>query len=136
MHGYFLSLKLYDAARVIANPYVHAEHREKVIKDKLDKLSESRIRARKDVPKVNKALAEKIRRDEEREVKKEERRKRHKGKDVAAGERPSEDAEKETPNLLNDERFKALFEDPAFEVDTATREYGLLNPSSANMVSP
>ena len=135
MHGYFLSLKLYDAARVIANPYIHAEHREKVIKEKMDKLSESRIRARKDAPKVNKALAEKIRREEERELKKAERRKRHKGKDVATGERPDDDTEKETPNLLNDERFKALFEDPAFEVDTTTREYGLLNPSSADMVS-
>jgi len=136
MHGYFLSLKLYDAARVIANPYVHAEHREKVIKEKMDKLSESRIRGRKDAPKVNKALAEKIRRDEERELKKAERRKRHKGKELAAEERTDEDKEKEMPNLLNDERFKALFEDPAFEVDTATREYNLLNPSSVDLVSP
>ena len=44
MHDYFLALTLYDAARVIANPYIHAEHREKVIKEKMDKLSESRIR--------------------------------------------------------------------------------------------
>lgn len=135
MHGYFLSLKLYDAARVIANPYVHAEHRDKVIKAKIEKLSESRIRARKDAPKVNKALAEKIRRDQERELKKEERRKRHKGKDVATGENGEDGAGQEKPNLLNDDRFKAIFEDPAFEVDTSTREYTLLNPSSADWAS-
>jgi ribosome biogenesis protein ENP2 len=67
MHGYFLSLKLYDAARVIANPFAYAEHREKMVKDKMEKMAEGRIRARKDVGvKVNKALAEKIQREEER----------------------------------------------------------------------
>ena len=30
MHGYFVSLELYDAARVIANPYAYAEHRERI----------------------------------------------------------------------------------------------------------
>ena len=61
MHGYFLSLKLYDAARVITNPFIYAEHREKLIRAKLDKLADSRIRTRKDkLPKVNRALAERI----------------------------------------------------------------------------
>src|SRR6266404_1897971 len=76
MHGYFLSLKLYDAARVIANPFAYAEHREKIVKDKMEKMAEGRIRARKDVGvKVNKALAEKIQREEERERKREEKKK-------------------------------------------------------------
>ncbi|KAF8589127.1 WD repeat-containing protein [Ramaria rubella] len=132
MHGYFLSLKLYDAARVIANPFVHAEHREKVIKEKIDKLSESRIRTRKDAPKVNKVLAEKIRRDEEREAKKEERRKKHKEKEVATDNAGDNLVAAGKRSLLNDDRFKALFEDPAFEVDTSTREYSLLNPSTVN----
>ena len=69
MHGYFLSLALYDAARVIANPYVYAEHRERAVREKMDKLAESRIRAPKNAlagVKVNKALAEKIRKEEER----------------------------------------------------------------------
>lgn len=130
MHGYFLSLKLYDAARVIANPFAYAEHREKLVRDKMDKLSESRIRARKDAqaPKVNKALAAKILREEERERKKEERRKEKTAEALAEGDREAESVEK--PNLLNDARFKALFEDPAFEVDTQSREFGLLNPST------
>ncbi|KIJ39068.1 hypothetical protein M422DRAFT_32912, partial [Sphaerobolus stellatus SS14] len=130
MHGYFLSLKLYDAARVIANPYIHEEHREKVIKAKIEKLAETRIRTRKDAPKVNKALAEKIRRDQEREAKKEEKRRRLKGKEAATEETEGVE-KKDQPNVLIDDRFKALFEDPEFEVDTTTREYGLLNPSTA-----
>jgi len=44
MHGYFLSLKLYDTARVIANPFAYAERREKVLHEMMDKLAESRIR--------------------------------------------------------------------------------------------
>ena len=77
MHGYFLSLSLYDAARVIANPYVYAEHRERAVREKMDKLAESRIRAPKNAlanVKVNKGLAEKIRKEEERTRKKEERK--------------------------------------------------------------
>lgn len=135
MHGYFLSLKLYDAARTISNPYIHEEHREKMIKNKIEKLSETRIRARKNAPKVNKTLAEKIRRDQERELKKEEKRKKLKGKGVAE-DKADEAASVEKSSLLTDERFKALFEDPDYEVDTTTREYQLLNPStSATLVN-
>ncbi|GJJ10426.1 hypothetical protein Clacol_004652 [Clathrus columnatus] len=140
MHGYFLSLKLYDAARVISNPYIHEEHREKMVKEKLEKLSETRIRTRKDAPKVNKILAEKIRREEERELKREEKRRRQKGKDVAVDQEdaaePTEQQQQPQPTsstLLTDERFKALFEDPEFEVDTNTREYSLLNPSTSDL---
>ncbi|KAI0731634.1 hypothetical protein C8Q72DRAFT_793751 [Fomitopsis betulina] len=76
MHGYFLSLSLYDAARVIANPYVYAEHRERAVHEKMDELAESRIRTPKNAlatVKVDKSLAEKIRKEEERTRKKEER---------------------------------------------------------------
>lgn len=32
------------------------------------------------------------------------------------------------PNILNDDRFKAMFEDPAFQVDEKSEEFRLLNP--------
>ena len=88
MHGYFVSLQLYDAARVIANPYAYAEHRERMVQEKMDKLAETRIRARKDGAgvKVNKALAEKIRREEERARKREERKAAKKARAEAAGQ--------------------------------------------------
>ncbi|GJJ10417.1 hypothetical protein Clacol_004643 [Clathrus columnatus] len=99
-------LKLYDTARVISNPYIHEEHREKTVKEKLEKLSETRIRTRKDAPKVNKILAEKIRREEEFK-----RCRRTNGVTTI------------TPTT--DERSKALFEDHEFEAeaDTNTNEY-------------
>ncbi|CCL99104.1 uncharacterized protein FIBRA_01118 [Fibroporia radiculosa] len=141
MHGYFVSLQLYDTARVIANPYVYAEHRERVVRDKMEKLAESRIRTRKDVGvKVNKALAEKIRKEEERAQKREERRKAKKVHEDEETDGEAEEAmdvdeeddkgKKEKPNLLSDPRFKELFENPEFEVDENTREFALLNPST------
>lgn len=35
---------------------------------------------------------------------------------------------KNQPNLLKDDRFKALFSNPDFQIDTNTEEYALLNP--------
>lgn len=138
MHGYFLSLKLYDAARAISNPFAYEEHKARKIQEKLDKMAEGRIRARKNanVPKVNKALAERIRKEEEREEKKEARRrerKKSKAEEKGEGEEDETmqvDEEKTTKaNLLNDSRFSALFENPEFEVDEESREFNLLNPS-------
>jgi ribosome biogenesis protein ENP2 len=133
MHGYFLSLKLYDAARVIANPYVYEEHRAKVVQERLDKLAEGRIRTRKDQVKVkvNKALAEKITQEEGQAKKREERKRKKAMEDGDAAMDVDEvPAAEQKANLLSDPRFAALFEDPNFEVDEASREYALLNPSA------
>lgn len=137
MHGYFISLKLYDAARVIANPFAYAEHREKLVREKMDKLAETRIRSKKDAGvKVNKALAQKILKEAERIQKREERKKAKKATTTGAGEGEEEDVEMgdggdiQKPNLLNDPRFAKVFEDPAFAIDESSREYALLNPSS------
>jgi ribosome biogenesis protein ENP2 len=139
MHGYFMSLKLYDAARVIANPFAYAEHRDKMVRDKMEKMAESRIRTKKEVGvKVNKALAEKILREEEK-AKKREQRKQKKAErseadmdvDEAPPHQEGEMAEKEKPSILNDPRFAKVFENPEFAIDETSREYALLNPSAA-----
>ncbi|WWC60785.1 uncharacterized protein I303_103361 [Kwoniella dejecticola CBS 10117] len=134
MHGYFLSLKLYTTARLIANPQSYAEYRDKMVNEKLRAKTESRIRARKDQPKVNKALAERIRRTEERErIKK---NKKSRGDDGAEdGDEDEEEPEGEVGEeggLLADPRFKEIFENPDFEVDEESREFALLNPATAN----
>ena len=139
MHGYFLSLKLHDTARAIANPFAYAEHREKVLREKMDKLAESRIRAPKNAGvnvKVNKGLAERIAKEEARERARAEKRKARR---KAAAVEEEADVEQmdvdegvaEKPGLFTDSRFKALFEDPDFEVDEASREFALVNPSMA-----
>ncbi|KAJ7057791.1 NUC153 and WD40 repeat-containing nucleolar rRNA processing-related protein [Mycena amicta] len=141
MHGYFVSLKLYDAARIIANPFAYDEYREKVVRQRMEKMAETRIRAKKDGAlagiKVNKALAEKILRDEEREKKRVEKRKKRAPakeggeEDVEMADGDEEEAPAPRISLLSDERFAKVFEDPAFAVDENSREYALLNPSAA-----
>lgn len=137
-----MSLKLYDAARVIANPFAYAEAREKTIADKMAKLADSRIRARRDaLPKVNRELAEKILKDQEREAKKQAKRlaKSATALENAEGDAMEVDAPqtavKDSTNVLNDPRFKEMFENPEFQVDDASREYALLHPAAVGITS-
>lgn len=133
MHGFFLSLALYTKARLIANPTSYTEHRERLLATKLAEESESRIRAKKQQPKVNKALAERIRRNEEREEAKERKKRERLGK--GEPEEDEEDAEKDKPrakNILVDPRFQELWQNPDFEVDEESREFELLNPATAH----
>ncbi|EWG39125.1 hypothetical protein FVEG_14980 [Fusarium verticillioides 7600] len=107
MHGYFVASKLYEQARLIANPYVWEEERTKRIKDKVEKERASRIRGTKKV-KVNQKMVDKI-------LKKQENR-----------------AEVDTNvGVLGDSRFSKMFEDEAFQVDETTGEFRALNPSTA-----
>lgn len=151
MHGYFISLALYERARLLNNPTAYADARERAIKAKLEKQAESRIRAVKN-PKldagvrVNKELAEKVARAAEIAAKKQTKRD---AKAAAAAATAATEGDAETPaaetdaavskedkpsataNLLSDSRFSSLFQDPEFQIDTSSREFAMLNPSTA-----
>ncbi|CCJ29692.1 unnamed protein product, partial [Pneumocystis jirovecii] len=58
MHGFFIDFRLYEMAKSIANPFAYAEYREKVIKSKIEKERESRIRSSTKATKVNNKLAQ------------------------------------------------------------------------------
>lgn len=131
MHGYFLSLKLYDAARLIVNPFAYAEHREKIVREKMEKMTETRIRTKEPGVKVNKALAEKILREEERAKKREERKRQKREGSGQADMEVDGTAGKGLPSVLDDPRFAAVFEDKDYAIDETSREYALLNPSAA-----
>ncbi|OBT75632.1 hypothetical protein VF21_05175 [Pseudogymnoascus sp. 05NY08] len=107
MHGYFVASKLYEQARLIANPYVWEEERTKKIKEKVEKERESRIRGSGKKVKVNQNLVDKM-------LKRQERR-----------EKVDEDR-----GVLGDDRFGKLFEDEEFAVDEKSREFQMLNPST------
>ncbi|PSS18440.1 hypothetical protein M430DRAFT_50465 [Amorphotheca resinae ATCC 22711] len=106
MHGYFVASKLYEEARLIANPYIWEEERTRRIKEKVEKERASRVRGGKKV-KVNQNLVDKI-------LKKQERR-----------QKVDEDQ-----GVLGDARFSKLFEDEEFQVDETSREFQALNPST------
>ncbi|TVY91526.1 Ribosome biogenesis protein [Lachnellula willkommii] len=106
MHGYFVASRLYEEARLIANPYILDEERTKRVKEKVEKERASRIRGGKKV-KVNQNLVDKM-------LKKQERR-----------QKVDEDM-----GVLGDDRFGKLFEDEDFAVDERSREFQALNPST------
>ncbi len=106
MHGYFVAAKLYDQARLIANPYIWEEERAKRIKEKVDKERASRIRGVKKV-KVNQKLVDKMLQRQEKRAK----------VDIEAG-------------MLGDSRFSKIFEDEEFKVDETSYEFRALNPST------
>ncbi|KAL2003665.1 hypothetical protein VTN02DRAFT_2815 [Thermoascus thermophilus] len=131
MHGYFVAQRLYEEARLITNPYIWEEERAKRVREKIEKERESRIRGKKKVTaKVNKKLAEKLLEQEEKKERKKARRVLEQGGDEDMVDAPAPESAGK-PGLLGDSRFAKLFEDEEFAVDETSREYKLLNPSSA-----
>ena len=64
MHGYFIDQKLFEEARLIANPFEYEEYRRRKVQEKLERQRETRIRSMGggtgNKAKVNKKLAEKL----------------------------------------------------------------------------
>ncbi|KAI0459196.1 WD40-repeat-containing domain protein [Xylaria acuta] len=106
MHGYFVASKLYEQARLIANPFAFEEERAKRVKEKVEKERASRIRGNKKV-KVNQKLVDKLLKRQEKRAK----------VDTNAG-------------ILGDERFSRMFENEEFQIDENSREFKALNPST------
>jgi ribosome biogenesis protein ENP2 len=106
MHGYFVASKLYEEARLIANPYIWDEERTKRVKEKVEKERATRIRGGKKV-KVNQNLVDKM-------LKRQARREKV----------------DENMGVLGDDRFGKLFEGEDFAVDERSREFQALNPST------
>ncbi|XP_046676554.1 nucleolar protein 10 [Homalodisca vitripennis] len=105
MHGYFIDIRLYRKAKSVAEPFAFEEYRRRKIREKIEEERKNRVQIQK-LPKVNKDLALKLMNDASNEKKK----------------------KKNTGDLLADDRFKDLFENPDFQVDKNAEEYRLLNP--------
>lgn len=107
MHGFFIEMSLYNKLRAVSKPFEYEEYRLKRIKEKIDEKRQSRITPRKRLPKVNKALAEKL---------------LSKGKKQAGeGDEP-----------MIDDRFAALFKREDFQVDEESDAFKLANPVRSN----
>jgi ribosome biogenesis protein ENP2 len=142
MHGYFVAQKLYEEARLISNPDLWQEQRQKSIQEKINKERESRIRGSKKVSvKVNRRLAEKmLEREEKNEKRKAKRVLEKEGDDdmldlavapaVGGAEEEEADAPVPSKGVLSDPRFQRLFQDEDFEVDEKSHEFKAINPST------
>lgn len=139
MHGYFVAQRLYEEAKLIADPSIW-EERSKRVKAKIDSERESRIRGNKKVvAKVNQRLAEKmIDRVEKNELRR-AKRVLKKGADDNTGEVDNEatgEIQNEAAGLLADPRFAKLFQDEDFAIDETSKEFQSLNPSTRPATVP
>lgn len=110
MHGFFVDLRLYEKAKAIANPFEFEEYKKMMVQKRIQEKRKSRIFATKSLPTVNSSLAAGYMSDGSDDGKKKKK------KDGA---------------LMEDDRFKSLFSDTEYQVDTTTLEYKLHHPSES-----
>jgi len=110
MHGFFINTSLYNKVRAVAKPFEYEEYRKKKIKEKLEEKRKSRIAPKKSQKKkrlVNSNLAREL--------------------EIKAGKKTK--TSKVAKNMLEDDRFKNLFDNPDYEIDEENIDYQLRNPS-------
>ncbi|XP_014479583.1 PREDICTED: nucleolar protein 10 isoform X2 [Dinoponera quadriceps] len=105
MHGYFMDARLYRKARDVMKPFEFEEYKKRRIREKMKEECANRVQVQK-LPSVNPELALKLIENASNKNRKKQ----------------------ESSNLLRDERFKALFNNPDFQVDKHSEEFILLNP--------
>lgn len=99
---YFVDIRLYNKARSAIEPFAFSRFREEKIRQQVEASRPARLKIKSNLPAVNQELALKF-------IDENENRKK-------------------TGNLLKDDRFKALFNNPDFEVDKNADEYKMLTP--------
>ncbi|XP_030376856.1 nucleolar protein 10 [Scaptodrosophila lebanonensis] len=108
MHGYFMNVRLYNKAKAVVEPFAFDRFRKEKVRQEIESERQSRLQIKSKLPKVNQELALKIM-DEQ--------------------SNPSNSAKKQNmPSLLEDSRFKAMFENTDFAVNKQAEEYKLLAP--------
>ncbi|GAM89784.1 hypothetical protein ANO11243_078230 [Dothideomycetidae sp. 11243] len=136
MHGYFVAQKLYEQARLISNPLIFEQERQKSIAEKIAKERESRIRGSKAAKvKVNRKFAEKIAAREEANERRKARRILRQGGDEprteeVADEDDEADMEDAPAKELIDPRFAKIFQNEDFAIDETSHEFAMQNPST------
>ena len=111
MHGYFMDARLYTKVHSLARPYTLDRFIKDKVNEKLEGKRTKRVQIKSTLPNVNKDLFLKL-------------------KDQETGDVPKKKKSRKSDatNLLNDDRFKDMFSDERFEVDTTDEAYKLLNP--------
>ncbi|KAG0638643.1 WD40-repeat-containing domain protein [Tuber brumale] len=137
MHGYFVDQRLYDEARLIADPFEWERERKRIVAAKIEKQRESRIRSTRSTAatakvKINKRLAERLVALEGKLSKASGEKKEKEKNREREGEREGDGEGK----VLKDTRFARLFQNPDFEVDETSLEFRQLNPSTNPLPPP
>lgn len=102
--SFFVDIRLYNKARSAIEPFAFEKYRKEKIRQQIEASRPARLKIKSNLPAVNQELALKYIDENENQ------------------------ARKKTSNLLKDDRFKALFTNPEFEVDKNADEYKMLTP--------
>lgn len=106
--SYFMDVRLYNKAKAVVEPFAFDRFRKEKVRQEIESERKSRLQIESKLPKVNKELALKI-------------------MDEQAN--PSNSAkQRNMPSLLQDSRFKAMFENTDFAINKEAEEYRLLAP--------
>lgn len=133
MHGFFMDIRLYHKAKAASDPFAYEEYKRKKIVEKLEAERGDRVQIKSKLPRVNRELAQRLMQEqakvEQAKVEQEEadQEEAHAADDEARPlhKRSSNKSRKERRpqiSLLHDERFKAMFENPDFQVDHQTMQ--------------
>lgn len=115
MHGFFMDIRLYTKAKAASNPFAFQEYRRNKIKAKLEDERKNRVQVISALPKVNKRLAAKLMQKREQITQQQANANDNQSKSSKTDE-PAIATKPQTETLLDDDRFKAMFENPDFEV--------------------
>ncbi|KAG0721524.1 Nucleolar protein 10 [Chionoecetes opilio] len=111
MHGYYMDLRLYNKARLVANPFDYNKFMKGKVKEKISEANQRGIQKKK-LPSINRDLFERLLEDKQEINKK-------RGKTAET--------------LLKDDRFTSLFASEDFHIDKDSIEYQLINPVLSRM---
>jgi ribosome biogenesis protein ENP2 len=146
MHGFFIDNRLYHKAKAIVDPFAYDTYRQKRIAQKMEEERKSRISLTKKLPKVNATMAARILVEQHQE---EQAQALAAAKDtgdtklpgleddtginttglLTAAERKRKKNAAAGMSLLEDDRFKVMFEDPEFAIDERSADYKALHPN-------
>ncbi|CAN6898427.1 unnamed protein product [Brassica oleracea] len=131
MHGYFVNHNLYKKALTVADPFAYDKYLEDKKQDKLEADRSQRITKKRRLPKVNRDLAATLQNEEDAEEEK---------KSVEDEEAAKKASKKKKLGLsdenFTDGRFGAMFQNPDFQIDPESYEYGVLHPVASSKKQP
>lgn len=104
VYRFFVDIRLYKKAHAAIEPFAFEKYRKEKIRQQIEASRPARLKIKSNLPAVNQELALKYLDENENQ------------------------GRKKSTNLLKDDRFKAMFTDPEFEVDKNADEYKMLTP--------
>lgn len=117
MHGFFINTSLYTRVRAVANPFEYEDYRKKKIRKAIEEKQQSRIAPAKKSGKKSKEVAVNAGFVQELLSK------------TKGNTKSSQQQRSTAKKVLEDDRFKGLFENKDFEIDEENINYLLRNPS-------